>query len=66
MHANGSAAASLWRDKLRIKGNVLNAQRLEGSRFIRWQIYRMAASGSRKLSSACAWPSVSDGPVCTK
>jgi hypothetical protein len=24
-------------------------QRLEGSRFIRWQLYQLAASGSRKL-----------------
>ena len=28
------------------------AQRLEGSRFIRWQLYRLRAGGSRELPSA--------------
>jgi hypothetical protein len=31
--------------------------KLEGSRFVVWQLYRMAAGGSREL------PSVFDGPM---
>ena len=33
------------------------AQRLEGSRFATWQLYRSAASGSRERLQMLPWPS---------
>ena len=33
--------------------SCVGPQGLEGSRFARWQLYRMAAGGSRELPIAC-------------
>jgi hypothetical protein len=40
-----------------VKNTASHAQGLEGSRFTRWQLYRLLAGGSRELPSAMFCPS---------